>query len=223
MPTSYLFADDNSLVKEAPGPTDAPPYGGARPPAARPRRSSRCAPSCLAAADPWSPRSSTRCPATPTRSAGRWARPSATRCSSRWAASSPWPAAAAAPTRHPDRPGGRGRLPARPRRGPQRPLDRGAARGVPDRRPGVLARDVDDRGAQRGRRREAGRPSPSWCSPTSTSCPRPASPATPTSSRPPAGCASDCSSGWPTTCSRRAGRRGASRPPSGPGGSRRRP
>ena len=44
-------------------------------------------------------------------------------------------------------------------------------------------------------------PSRSWSSPTSTSSPRPASPATPTSSRPRAGCASAGWSGSPATCS----------------------
>ncbi len=59
--------------------------------------------------------------------------------------------------RYADRARRRGRLPARPGRGPQRPLDRGAARGVPDRRPGLVARDVDDRRRQRRRRRDPGR------------------------------------------------------------------
>ena len=67
---------------------------------------------------------------------------------------------------------------------------RRAARGLPDRRPGLLARDVRrPRCAAGVAGRDAGRRSPSWSSPTSTSCPRPASPATPTSWRPPAGCA----------------------------------
>ena len=44
--------------------------------------------------------------------------------------------------------------------------------------------------------------SPSWSSPTSTSCRRPAWPATPTSSPPPAGSASATSSGWARACSR---------------------
>ena len=98
---------------------------------------------------------------------------------------------------HPDRAGRRGRLPARPRRGPQRPHDRRAARGVPHRRPGLVAGDVDDRGPQRPRRPRCWPTSPSWSSPTSTSCRRPASPATPTRPRPPAGSGSGCSSGSP--------------------------
>ena len=72
-------------------------------------------------------------------------------------------------------------------------------------------------------RREAGRraparwrSSPSWCSPTSTSCPRPASPGTPTSCRRAGGSASATASGWASTCSPAPARTCSPRPPSGP-------
>ena len=59
---------------------------------------------------------------------------------------------------HPDRAGGRGRLPARPRRGPQRPHHRRAAGGVPDRRPGLLAARCRRSAVERrAGRRDAGR------------------------------------------------------------------
>ena len=99
--------------------------------------------------------------------------------------------------RTPTRSGGRGLLPARPRRGPQRPHHRRPALGVPHRRPGLLAGDVHDGRAQRPRPPRCWRTSPSSSSPTSTSCPRPRSPGTPTRPRPPAGCASGCWSGRP--------------------------
>ena len=165
--------------------------GRARPRAARRGRSPRCARACRRSPTTTVAGDHRRGAQLRGRAARRrWARTSATPCSSRSAASSPWPAGRrGADPRTPDRAGGRGRLPARPGRGPQRPHHRGAARGVPDRRPGLLARDVDDRGA-RGRATPRRWPtSPSWSSPTSTSCPRPASPGTPTSWPPPAGCA----------------------------------
>ncbi len=62
--------------------------------------------------------------------------------------------------------------------------------------------------------------SPSWSSPTSTSCPPPPSPATPTSWPPPAGCASGCWSGSSTTCSAGHPSTRWSPPPSAPTGSR---
>ena len=74
---------------------------------------------------------------------------------------------------------------------------RRAARGVPDRRPGLLAGDVDDRGAQRRRRPTPWSTSPSWSSPTSTSCRRPRRRAHRRDRRPPAGSGSGCSSGSP--------------------------
>ena len=101
----------------------------------------------------------------------------------------------------PDRGGGRRRLPARPGRGAQRPVGRRAALGVPDRGAGGLARDVHDRGARRAWTPRTSGASPSWSSPTSTSCRPPAWRATATSWRPPAGCASGCWSGWPSSCS----------------------
>ncbi len=64
--------------------------------------------------------------------------------------------------------------------------------------------------------------SPSWSSPTSTSCPRPAWPATPTSSTRPAACGSDCWNDWRTTCCSRHRRRRCWPPPSAPAGRRRR-
>ena len=55
--------------------------------------------------------------------------------------------------------------------------------------------------AGRASRRARWRSSPSWCSPTSTSCPRPASPGTPTSCPPAGGSGSATASGWASTCS----------------------
>ena len=78
---------------------------------------------------------------------------------------------------------------------------RRAARGVPDRRPGLVARDVDDRGPQRAGRRGAGRLRRAGLRLHRRAVRGRASPATPTSSRPPAGCGSGCWSGSPATCS----------------------
>ena len=148
--TSLLFGANNNVPSPLPG----------APPATRLHLTPETIEEMRSRSRRWpsrrSRRSSTRSRATPARSPGRWARTSGPPCSSRSAGSSRWRRAAAAPTPDPGRAGGRGRLPARPRRGPQRPIRRRAARGVPDRRPGLLARDVGHRGAQRGRRRHPG-------------------------------------------------------------------
>ena len=83
----------------------------------------------------------------------------------------------------------------------------------------VVARAVDHRGPQRAAAPTCWPTSPSWSSPTSTSCRRPRSPATPTRPRRPGGSGSGCSSGIAAPAARRRPRRGgASRPPSGPAG-----
>ncbi len=104
--------------------------------------------------------------------------------------------------RRPDRVGARRGVRAGPRRGPQRSQHGRARPRLPRRRPGRLARDERGRGGGRPVRDARPRGSPSSCSPTSTSCPTPASPATPTSWRPRAGCGSDGSSGSRCGCSR---------------------
>ncbi len=68
----------------------------------------------------------------------------------------------------------RGVLPARPGRGAERADHRRAALGVPDRGTGLLARAVHHGRASTGSGPRRWRTSPSWSSPTSTSCPRPA-------------------------------------------------
>ena len=70
----------------------------------------------------------------------------------------------------PKAPAHRGRLPARPRRGPQRTYGRGAARGLPDRRPRLVARHGRRPRWRPGSTPASWRASPSWSSPTSTSC-----------------------------------------------------
>ena len=119
--------------------------------------------------------------------------------------------------------GADGRLRARPRRGPQRPDDGRPARRLPGRRAGRVARAVGDRWSSDGLpAADHGASSPSWSSPTSTSCRRPASPGTPTSSRRPGGCASATSSGSAQRLlERRRPRTSWSPPRSGRGGRRR--
>ena len=87
-----------------------------------------------------------------------------------------------------------------------------AARRLPGRRPGVVARAVGDRGRGRPGRGDRWPSSPSWSSPTSTSCRRPAWPGTPTSWPPPAGSGSATSSGWASSLLSRRRRPTCSRP-----------
>ena len=123
---------------------------------------------------------------------------------------------------HPGGTGGRGCLPARPRRGPQRPQHRRPARGVPDRRPGLLARHVAHRGPATASTARCWSTSPSWSSPTSTSCRPRAWPATPTRPRRRGGCGSGCSRASASCCSPRAPRGGPRGRGARPAGRRRR-
>ena len=114
---------------------------------------------------------------------------------------------------------GRGVRPG-PRRGPQRPHDGRPAQRLPRRRPGGLARPQRRRGAGRPARRLGGAASPSWSSPTSTSCPPRAPPGTPTSSPRPGACGSATSNGSPRACCAAARPTRSRPPPSARSGSR---
>ena len=106
---------------------------------------------------------------------------------------------------HAARPDPGGGLRPGPRRGPQRPLDGRPARRVPGRCAGGLARAVLAWRRRPGSRPRRWRSSPSWCSPTSTSCPPPAPPGTPTSCRRAGESAIATASGWASSCSHGAG------------------
>ena len=94
---------------------------------------------------------------------------------------------------HPQRTGRRGQLPARARRGPQRRTTDALLAAFRIGARVVVARAVEWV-PPTASPQTCSPTSPSWSSPTSTSCPRPRSPVTPTRPRPPAGSGSGCSS-----------------------------
>ena len=183
------------------------------------RRRGSCATSSpTSRTGPWR-RSSTRCPATPAQLSGADGRDHPQR-------------RAARPRRlpHPRHPRGR-RAPRWPRRSRAPTSSAGARRAAAgawrpcSRRTGSApaSRGATCRGppSTQGSRPSSCRASPSWSSPTSTSSPRPAPPATPTSWRAPAGCGSATSNGSPAPCSPAQRPTRWSRRPSAPTGSRR--
>ena len=164
-----------------------------------PRWPRPCAPSCPTWPSRPSPRSSSRSRATPTRSSGDDGQTIDNAVQLALGGFLALAAARAAPTRA---------RPSAPALEGAYELGRGEARSgrsmdalLAAYRVGarvVVARADRDAVDGRARPRAAGRGSPSWSSPTSTSCRPPASPGTPTSSRRPAGCGSATWSGSPT-------------------------